>query len=126
MANDKEQPIIIKRIKRGHGAHHGGAWKVAFADFMTAMMAFFLVMWLVGQKPDVREAVGGYFRDPGKFDREGAAGILKGSAGAIPRASADIGLKSAQADKPKGPTEVDRKKMKSAAKKIVQELEKQE
>ena len=54
----QNQPIIIKRVKKGHGGgHHGGAWKVAFADFMTAMMAFFLVMWLVGQKPEVREAV---------------------------------------------------------------------
>lgn len=128
MAEGSDQPvIIIKKIKkRGHGAAHGGAWKVAFADFMTAMMAFFLVMWLVGQKPEVREAVGGYFRDPGKFQREGAAGILKGSRSVIPKVSSDIGLKSAQADKPKGPSERAKKKMKNAAKKIVQELEKQE
>jgi chemotaxis protein MotB len=45
----------------GHG---GGAWKVAYADFVTAMMAFFMVMWLVSQKPDVKQAVAGYFRDP--------------------------------------------------------------
>ena len=50
-----EQPIIIKRIYKVHGGgHHGGAWKVAFADFMTAMMAFFMVMWLVGQSPEIR------------------------------------------------------------------------
>ncbi len=67
MSEEQLQPIIIKKKRRGHGGHHGGAWKVAFADFMTAMMAFFLVMWLVGQKPEVREAVAGYFRDPGKF-----------------------------------------------------------
>ena len=46
MADDK--PIIVIKKKGGHGGHHGGAWKVAFADFMTAMMCFFLVMWLVG------------------------------------------------------------------------------
>ncbi|MCK4938640.1 MAG: hypothetical protein KAR80_00005, partial [Rhodospirillaceae bacterium] len=43
-----DQPIIIKRIKKGgHGAHHGGAWKIAYADFVTAMMAFFLLLWLL-------------------------------------------------------------------------------
>jgi chemotaxis protein MotB len=127
MAEDNIQPIIIRKVKKGgHGGHHGGAWKVAFADFMTAMMAFFLVMWLVGQKPEVREAVGGYFRDPGKFQKEGAAGVLKGSRSVIPKVSSDVGLKSAQADKPKGPSEVAKKKMKSAAKKIAQELAKQD
>ena len=63
--SDSQQPIIIRRKKGGgHGGHHGGSWKVAFADFMTAMMAFFLVMWLVGQSDRVKEAVAGYFRDP--------------------------------------------------------------
>ena len=75
----KEQPvIIIKKVAGGHGGHHGGAWKVAYADFVTAMMAFFLVMWLVSQKQEVKAAVGGYFRDPGAFDAAVAAGILPG------------------------------------------------
>lgn len=73
------QPIIIKRRKHGGHGHHGGAWKVALADFMTAMMAFFMVMWLVGQKAEVRESVAGYFRDPGKFAQQGKSGVLKGS-----------------------------------------------
>ncbi|MFY8062944.1 MAG: flagellar motor protein MotB, partial [Usitatibacteraceae bacterium] len=48
-SKDAKQPIIvIKRIKKGHHAHHGGAWKIAYADFVTAMMAFFLLMWLLG------------------------------------------------------------------------------
>ena len=52
------RPIIIKRIKKGgHGGHHGGAWKVAYADFVTAMMAFFLVMWLVGQSKAIKAGV---------------------------------------------------------------------
>lgn len=123
---NEQQPIIIKKVKGGHGGHHGGAWKVALADFMTAMMAFFLVMWLVGQKPEVREAVGGYFRDPGKFQREGQSGVLKGSSSVIPRVSSDVGLKSAKKENPKGPTDVERKVMNSAAKKIVNELNKQE
>jgi len=84
VAEENEQPIIIKKIRRGHGGHHGGAWKVAFADFMTAMMAFFLVMWLVGQKDEVREAVAGYFRDPGQFSQQGKSGVFKGSSSVIP------------------------------------------
>ncbi len=51
MADDKKQPIIIKRIKKGGHGHHGGAWKVAYADFVTAMMAFFLLMWLLSTAP---------------------------------------------------------------------------
>ncbi len=128
MADGKEQqPIIIKRVKGGHGGgHHGGAWKVALADFMTAMMAFFLVMWLVGQKPEVREAVGGYFRDPGKFQREGQSGILSGSSSVIPVVSSDVGLKAKKQENDKGPTDVERKQMKKAARRIIDELNKQE
>jgi len=76
----KGQPVIIVK-KKGHGGHghHGGAWKVAYADFVTAMMAFFLVMWLVGQSPQVKAAVGGYFRDPGVFETTKGGGVLPGS-----------------------------------------------
>jgi chemotaxis protein MotB len=72
------QPIIVKRKKAGHGGHHGGAWKVAYADFVTAMMAFFLVMWLVGQSKEVKSAVAGYFRDPGIFDQAKSDGPIAG------------------------------------------------
>jgi chemotaxis protein MotB len=62
---DKARPIIILKKKGGHGGHHGGAWKVAYADFVTAMMAFFLVLWLVSSAPKpVKEAIAGYFNDP--------------------------------------------------------------
>ena len=47
MSDDSQRPIIIKRKKAGHGGAHGGAWKIAYADFVTAMMAFFLLMWLI-------------------------------------------------------------------------------
>jgi chemotaxis protein MotB len=57
-------PIIIIRKKSGHGGHHGGAWKVAYADFVTAMMALFIVLWLMNASKQVQEAVGGYFKDP--------------------------------------------------------------
>jgi len=60
---DNEQVIIVKK-KGGHAAHHGGAWKVAYADFVTALMALFIVLWLMNSSKPVQEAVGGYFRDP--------------------------------------------------------------
>jgi chemotaxis protein MotB len=81
MASDNNI-IIVRKKKGGHGGHHGGAWKVAFADFMTAMMAFFLVMWLVGQSKPVKAAIASYFRDPGAFDtKAGGKGILDGGQG---------------------------------------------
>jgi chemotaxis protein MotB len=56
-------PIIIKKVV-AHGGHHGGAWKVAYADFVTAMMALFIVLWLLNSSQQIKEAVGGYFKDP--------------------------------------------------------------
>lgn len=58
------RPIVIIKKKAHHGGHHGGAWKVAYADFVTAMMALFIVLWLMNTSKQVQEAVGGYFRDP--------------------------------------------------------------
>jgi chemotaxis protein MotB len=62
MADTK--PIIIIKKSGGHGGHHGGAWKVAYADFVTAMMALFIVLWLMNSSKQVQVAVGGYFKDP--------------------------------------------------------------
>jgi chemotaxis protein MotB len=59
-----KRPIIIIKKKGGHGGHHGGAWKVAYADFVTAMMALFIVLWLMNSSKQLQEAVGGYFKDP--------------------------------------------------------------
>jgi chemotaxis protein MotB len=70
-------PIIIVKKVKGHGVHHGGAWKVAYADFVTAMMALFIVLWLLNSNQDVRKAIGGYFIDPkgvGKASGSGMAG----------------------------------------------------
>ena len=74
MNKAREQPIIIvKKKAHGHG-HHGGAWKVAFADFMTAMFAMFLVLWIVNQSSDVKAAIAGYFQDPmGRADEYGSS-----------------------------------------------------
>jgi chemotaxis protein MotB len=64
MNTDKKRPIIIMKKMGGHGGHHGGAWKVAYADFVTAMMALFIVLWLLNSSKQIQEAVGGYFKDP--------------------------------------------------------------
>jgi chemotaxis protein MotB len=75
---DSAQPVIVIRKKvRGHGGHHGGSWKVAYADFVTAMMALFIVLWLLSSSEQVRKAVGGYFMDPqgkGKLTGSSMAG----------------------------------------------------
>ena len=64
------QIIVIKK-KGGHGGHHGGAWKVAYADFVTAMMALFIVLWLMNSSKQIQEAVGGYFKDPDRHLQDG-------------------------------------------------------
>ncbi len=71
----REVPVrIIVRRKHGGKGHHGGAWKVALADFMTAMFALFLVLWIVTQSTDIRSAVAGYFQDPlGRADQFGSS-----------------------------------------------------
>ncbi len=68
-------PIIIIKKKAAHGGHHGGAWKVAYADFVTAMMALFIVLWLLSSSVKVQEAVGGYFRDPSGSSRRTGTGL---------------------------------------------------
>ena len=64
MTPAKTQPIIVIKRKGGHGGHHGGAWKVAYADFVTALMSLFIVLWLMGSSEQVKKAVAGYFNDP--------------------------------------------------------------
>ena len=94
MAKDdlRERPIImVLKKKRAHG-HHGGAWKVAFADFMTAMMAMFLVLWIVSQSTDVKSAIAGYFQDPlGRSDEFGSS-IIPGPGAARPPQSMPLNL----------------------------------
>jgi len=66
-------PIIVIKKKGGHAGHHGGAWKVAYADFVTAMMALFIVLWLMNTSQKIQKAIGGYFKDPtGKVNTIGS------------------------------------------------------
>ncbi len=72
---ENAQPIIIKKIKKGgHGGHHGGSWKVAYADFVTAMMAFFLLLWLLNvSEPEQIKGISGYFQNPSPISAAGGA-----------------------------------------------------
>ncbi|KAA0570291.1 flagellar motor protein MotB [Azospirillum sp. Sh1] len=116
-----ERPIIIKKKKGGHGGHHGGAWKVAYADFVTAMMAFFLLLWLLNvTTSDQRKGIADYF-SPVSVSREqsGSGGMLGGKTITVPGAqispsspmSADVpvsgppGYSSQQTDDADDPTE---------------------
>ena len=80
------QPIIIVKKKAAHGGHHGGAWKVAYADFVTAMMSLFIVLWLLNMSKPVREAIAGYFKDPsGTAEKLGTTMEGKGEAVVNPK-----------------------------------------
>lgn len=85
MSSDGKKIIIVKKKKSGHHEEHGGAWKVAYADFVTAMMAFFLVMWIVGMDQGVKDLVEGYFSNPVGFKRVFSGGANPLSRGTDPR-----------------------------------------
>jgi chemotaxis protein MotB len=72
--SDSKRPIIVRKKAPAHSSHHGGSWKVAYADFVTAMMAFFLVMWIMSMDSGVRELVQGYFSNPVGFKKGYGAG----------------------------------------------------
>ena len=92
-AEEKKQPIVIKKVKKGGGGHHGGAWKVAYADFVTAMMAFFLLMWLLGSSSEAQRAgISEYFKNPSAVQGPGGAStsmIKLGGARELPQGEED-------------------------------------
>ena len=98
MAEQSEQPIFPskKKPKKHHG-HHGGAWKVAYADFVTAMMALFIVLWILGQSEEVKKAVASYFQDPSGFKIQ--SGLNSGGTKGVIKL--DIDTKIAQREKEK-------------------------
>ncbi|MEW6120595.1 MAG: flagellar motor protein MotB [Pseudomonadota bacterium] len=95
--SEQKAPIIVKRIKKSGGGHHGGAWKIAYADFVTAMMAFFLLMWLLGSttKGDL-EGIAEYFKTPLKVAMQGGSGsgdsssVLKGGGTDVTRQAGQV------------------------------------
>ncbi|XYJ12192.1 flagellar motor protein MotB [Telluria sp. B2] len=97
MADEGMRPIIVKRIKKTAGGHHGGAWKIAYADFVTAMMAFFLLMWLLGStaKGDL-EGISDFFKTPLKVAMSGGSGsgdsssVIKGGGTDLTRRSGQV------------------------------------
>ncbi len=95
--SEQKAPIIVKRIKKVVGGHHGGAWKIAYADFVTAMMAFFLLMWLLGStaKGDL-QGIAEYFKTPLKVAMQGGSGsgdsssVLKGGGQDVTRQAGQV------------------------------------
>ena len=105
------RPIVIKRIKKGGAGHHGGAWKIAYADFVTAMMAFFLLMWLLGSTANGDlKGIADYFKKPLKVSLSGGSGsgdatsILKGGGEDITRTSGQVRKGEPEAQKKPAPT----------------------
>jgi chemotaxis protein MotB len=76
--------IVIRKKVKGHGGHHGGSWKVAYADFVTAMMAFFMVMWILGMDQQLRQAIEGYFSNPVGYKKGYSGGATPISSGSSP------------------------------------------
>ncbi|MGJ9417488.1 flagellar motor protein MotB [Massilia sp. CMS3.1] len=106
MADEGMRPIIVKRIKKTAAGHHGGAWKIAYADFVTAMMAFFLLMWLLGStsKGDL-EGIAEHFKNPLKVAMEGGSGsgdsssVIKGGGTDLTRRNGQVKKGDIDADK---------------------------
>jgi chemotaxis protein MotB len=123
MAEEGLRPIIVKRIKKGGHGHHGGAWKIAYADFVTAMMAFFLLMWLLGSttKGDLN-GISEYFKTPLKVAMQGGSGSGDSSS-VIPGGGKDLTRKEGQVKLADDPT-VSKKTFNLTAAKA--ELERQE
>jgi chemotaxis protein MotB len=85
-----KRPIIVIKKKGGHGGHHGGAWKVAYADFVTAMMSLFIVLWLMNSTPQVKKAIAGYFKDPkGVAEKTGSDVLGSGPIVSIDKTNAE-------------------------------------
>jgi chemotaxis protein MotB len=118
---ENNQPIIVKRVKKVAGGHHGGAWKIAFADFATAMMAFFLVMWLMSAAtPEQKKLISGYFQDPVGFSESASPYVI--DLGGSPTPSPDRTLNpEEQAPADQAPSDMDLTQVESLAEEIERE-----
>ncbi len=105
MSGESKPPIVVKRIKRGGAKAHGAAWKIAYADFVTAMMAFFLLMWLLGSttKGDL-EGIAEYFKNPIKVSMQGGSGSGDASS-VIQGGGTDLTRQAGQVKKGETPAE---------------------
>jgi chemotaxis protein MotB len=123
MAEERVRPIVIKKIKKGGHGHHGGAWKIAYADFVTAMMAFFLLMWLLGStaKGDLK-GIEDYFKTPLKVAMLGGSGsgdatsVIKGGGKDLSRKDGQV--KKTDAEEGKKTVTVDAEDVKKALAKL--------
>ena len=105
MSDDSQRPIVVKKIKKGGHGHHGGAWKIAYADFVTAMMAFFLLMWLLGSvsKGNLK-GISDYFNNPLKIANKGGEGagdatsLIKGGGNDLTKQTGQVNKGNASAD----------------------------
>jgi chemotaxis protein MotB len=112
------QAPIIKKVKKAAHGHHGGAWKVAYADMVTALMALFIVLWILSQSEEVRQSVAGYFRDPVGFKEGGVPTLMDGGQSAgKPSVIEESAPRSVSSD-----SELERQIWKARAQKIVQAL----
>ena len=105
-------PIIIIKKKGGHGGHHGGAWKVAYADFVTAMMALFIVLWLMNTSKPIQVAISGYFKDPSGTGKD-TGSKLSGKGGDNEASKMDKETASLAAAAAKTPPKQDMEKLKT-------------
>lgn len=117
---DNNQPIIVKRISRKAGGHHGGAWKIAFADFAVAMMAFFLVMWLLTvASPEELKLISGYFNDPIGFEEGGSPFAI--DLGGTPTVAPDRTLSDVKEDESPIPDDTQSESASQQAEQVVSE-----
>ncbi|MDD4912517.1 MAG: flagellar motor protein MotB [Sideroxydans sp.] len=132
MAEDKnKRPIVIKRIKKVAGGHHGGAWKIAYADFVTAMMAFFLLMWLLGStaKGDL-QGISEYFKTPLKVALMGGSGsgdsssVIKGGGQDLTRTTGQVKSGESPPEKKINLKAANEEIMRNEAKKEIEQLKK--
>ncbi len=114
--NDNKPIVIVVKKKKNKGGHHGGSWKVAYADFVTAMMAFFLVMWIVGMDSDVKDVVEGYFNNPVGFRRAYGSGVTPVSQGSTPLPTALVRM-------PMFVRQVETRRMNTVREQILEDLE---
>jgi chemotaxis protein MotB len=129
MSDDSSRPIVIKRIKKGGGGAHGGAWKLAYADFVTAMMAFFLLMWLLGSisKGDL-QGIAEFFQNPMKVASTGGSGmgdatsILQGGGQDLSRSAGQVNMSDSEAEKRRQRREYERRERRELGK-LKQRLE---